>query len=59
MDWVNSYVYIELDSKDATGKVTTWALSTFSPGAVRRAAATRANFGQGQQTTVLAYLDHH
>jgi hypothetical protein len=55
VDWVNPHVYIYLDARDASGKVTTWALSTFSPGAVRRAGATRANFGQGQQVTVLGY----
>jgi len=55
VDWVNPHVYIHFDAKDASGKVTTWALTTFSPGAVRRAGVTRASFGQGQQVTVVAY----
>ena len=56
VDWINPHVYLYLDVKDtATGKVTSWALSTYSPGALRRIGATRANFGQGQAVTVLAY----
>jgi len=55
VDWINPHVYLTLETKDASGKVTTWSLSTFSPAAVRRAGVTRASFGQGQQVTVLGY----
>jgi Family of unknown function (DUF6152) len=55
VEWVNPHVYVYLDVKDANGKVTPWALSSLSPGAARRAGVTRANFGQGQTVTVLAY----
>ena len=55
IEWVNPHVYIYLDVKDASGKVTAWSLSSLSPGAARRAGVTRANFGQGQTVTVLAY----
>jgi len=55
VDWINPHVYLYLDVKDAAGKVTSWALSTYSPAALRRIGATRANFGQGQAVTVLAY----
>ena len=55
VDWVNPHVYVYLDVKDASGKVTAWSLSSLSPGAARRAGVTRANFGQGQVVTVLAY----
>jgi len=56
VDWINPHVYLYLDVKDAaTGKVTSWALSTYSPGSLRRIGATRTNFGQGQAVTVLAY----
>src|SRR5690349_2707029 len=56
VDWINPHVYLHLDVKDATsGKVTAWALTTYSPAALRRIGATRANFGQGQPVTVLAY----
>jgi uncharacterized protein DUF6152 len=56
VDWINPHVYLHLDVTDAaTGKVTSWALTTYSPGALRRIGATRANFGQGQAVTVVAY----
>jgi hypothetical protein len=55
VEWVNPHVYVYLDVKDASGKVTPWSLSSLSPGAARRAGVTRANFGQGQTVTVLAY----
>src|SRR6266498_101141 len=56
VDWINPHVFLSLDVKDATsGQVTSWALSTYSPGALRRNGVTRANFGQGQAVTVLAY----
>lgn len=55
VDWINPHVYLHLDVKDAAGKVTSWALTTYSPGALRRIGATRANFGQGQAVTAVAY----
>ena len=55
IEWVNPHVYVYLDVKDASGKVTPWSLSSLGPAAARRAGVTRANFGQGQQVTVLAY----
>jgi hypothetical protein len=55
IEWVNPHVYVYLDVKDANGKVTPWSLSSLGPAAARRAGVTRANFGQGQQVTVLAY----
>src|SRR5262252_1018469 len=55
VEWVNPHVYVYLDVKDASGKVTSWALSSLGPAAARRAGVTRANFGQGQAVTVLAY----
>jgi len=56
VDWINPHVYLSLEVKDATtAKVTSWSLSTYSPGALRRIGVTRANFGQSQAVTVLAY----
>src|SRR3954465_7291518 len=56
VDWINPHVYLLLDVKDATtGQVASWSLSTYSPGALRRIGVTRANFGQGQAVSVLAY----
>jgi Family of unknown function (DUF6152) len=55
VEWVNPHVYIYLDVKDASGKVTPWSLSSLGPAGIRRAGITRASLGQGQQVTVLAY----
>jgi hypothetical protein len=55
VEWVNPHVFVFLDVKDASGKVTPWSLSSFGPGAARRAGVTRASFGQGQTVTVLGY----
>jgi len=56
VDWINPHVFLNLEVKDAaTGKVTPWALSTYSPASLRRIGVTRTTFGQGQAVTVLAY----
>jgi len=55
VDWINPHVYLHLDVTDPTGKVTSCALTTYSPASLGRIGATRANFGQGQAVTVLAY----
>lgn len=55
VEWVNPHVYVFIDVKDASGKVTPWSLSSLGPAAARRAGVTRANFGQGQPVTILGY----
>ena len=55
IEWVNPHVYVYLDVKDASGKVTSWSLSSLGPAAARRAGVTRANFGQGQTVTINGY----
>jgi hypothetical protein len=55
VEWVNPHVYVYLDVKDASGKVTPWSLSSLGPAAARRVGVTKATFGQGQAVTVLAY----
>ena len=55
VEWVNPHVYVYLDVKDASGKVTSWSLSSLGPAAARRAGVTRANFGQGQTVTINGY----
>jgi hypothetical protein len=55
VEWVNPHVYVFIDVKDASGKVTPWSLSSLGPAAARRAGVTRANFGQGQAVTILGY----
>jgi len=55
IEWVNPHVYVYIDVKDASGKITPWSLSSLGPAAARRAGVTRANFGQGQAVTILGY----
>ena len=55
VEWVNPHVYLYLDAKDDSGKVTQWALSSLGPAAVRRGGVTRAMLGQGQAVTIQAY----
>jgi hypothetical protein len=55
VEWVNPHVYVFIDVKDASGKVTPWSLSSLGPAAARRAGVTRANFGQGQTVTINGY----
>jgi len=55
VEWVNPHVYVFVDVKDPSGKVTPWSLSSLGPAAARRAGVTRANFGQGQTVTINGY----
>jgi hypothetical protein len=55
VEWVNPHVYLYLDAKDDSGKITQWALSSLGPAAVRRGGVTRAMLGQGQAVTIQAY----
>lgn len=45
IEWVNPHTYIYLDVKDEGGKVTTWALETAAPAALRKAGLSKAARG--------------
>ena len=55
VEWVNPHVYLYIDAKDESGRVTQWSLSSLGPAAVRRGGVTRAMLGQGQAVTIQAY----
>jgi hypothetical protein len=56
VDWINPHIYIYVDVKDQTGKVTTWALESIPTAAMRRAGVTREMvMGGGQPVTVNAW----
>jgi hypothetical protein len=55
VEWVNPHVYVYVDAKDESGKVTQWSLSSLGPAAIRRGGITRAMLGQGQTVTIQAY----
>ena len=59
MEWINPHAYMHLDVKDASGKVTTWALETVGRGGLRRAGLSRSARGGlevGQTYSVKAFL---
>lgn len=59
IDWVNPHVYIYLDVKDDTGKVTTWALESLPTNHLRTAGITRNDVwnkaSEGEVVTVHIY----
>ena len=67
IDWVNPHVYLYLDVKDDTGKVTTWALESLPTNHLRSAGLTRNDMwnkaSEGEVVTVHIYqskdVDNH
>jgi hypothetical protein len=55
VEWVNPHVYVYVDAKDESGKITQWSLSSLGPAGIRRVGVTRAMLGQGQTVTIQAY----
>jgi hypothetical protein len=55
VEWVNPHVYVYLDAKDESGKITGWSLESLSTAAIRRGGVTRNMLGLGQTVNVLAY----
>lgn len=55
VEWVNPHVYLYLDVKDETGKVSTWSVETFPPTTLRRAGITRDKLGLGETITLLGF----
>lgn len=44
IDWENPHAYLQMDVKDADGKVTTWHLEMITPNALKRNGTTREDF---------------
>ena len=55
VDWVNPHVYLHVDVKDASGKVTNWAIETGPTTALHRYGAGRTRFVEGQTITIQGY----
>lgn len=55
VEWINPHVYVHVDAKDDSGKVTTWLFQMHSPGAMRRDGLTKAMMPVGEALTVDAY----
>lgn len=55
VEWVNPHVYLRLDVKDGSGRVTNWAIEMGPTVALHRYGAKRAMFVEGQTVTIDAY----
>ena len=55
VDWTNPHMYIHLDVKDATGKVTNWALEGYPPNTLKRTGFMRDSLKEGDTITITAY----
>jgi hypothetical protein len=55
VDWTNPHIYIHMDVKDASGKVTTWSLEGYPPNTLKRTGFTRDSLKEGQTVTITAY----
>lgn len=52
VDWINPHIYLYIDVKDDTGKVTTWAVEGHPTGFMRRAGVTSEMLTEGQTVIV-------
>ncbi len=55
VDWTNPHVYVHLDVKDASGKVTTYSLEGYPPNTLKRTGFSRALLKDGSTITITAY----
>jgi len=55
VQWTNPHIYIHLDVKDASGKVTTWALEGYPPNTLKRTGFERKDLVIGDMVTITAY----
>lgn len=55
LDWINPHVYIYVDVKDASGKVTNWAIGSWGTGNCHRAGLTQERLAPGTYVKMRAY----
>ena len=55
LEWINPHVYVYLDVKDSSGKVTTWSLESWPTGILHRSGVSRDMIKAGTPLTILAY----
>lgn len=55
VDWVNPHIFIYVDAKDDSGKVTTWRLQSAPPMFFKGSGLTKEKLLDGQEATVTAY----
>ena len=55
VEWTNPHSYVYLDVKDASGKVTTWALEGYPPNTLKRTGFSKDLLKIGDEITATAY----
>jgi hypothetical protein len=55
VDWVNPHIFVYLDVKDESGKVSTWRLQSLPPMFFKGSGLTRDKLMDGSEVTVTAY----
>jgi hypothetical protein len=55
VDWVNPHIFIYVDVKDESGKVSTWRLQSLPPMFFKNSGLTKEKLLDGAETTVTAY----
>ena len=55
IEWINPHIYFYIDTKDDSGKVTTWAMESYPTGFFHRAGITRDLFKIGDTVKVVLY----
>lgn len=55
VEWTNPHIYVFLDVKDDSGKVTTWSLEGYPPNTLKRTGFSRDTLKIGDTVTITAY----
>lgn len=55
VEWTNPHIYVFLDVKDDSGKVTTWSLEGYPPNTLKRTGFSRDMLKIGDTVTITAY----
>ena len=55
VEWTNPHTYVHVNVKDATGKVTDWALEGYPPNTLKRTGFAKAAVKEGDTITITAY----
>ena len=55
VEWTNPHIYIYLDVKDASGKMTTWSMEGYPPNTLKRTGFTKSDLKIGDTVTMTGY----
>lgn len=55
VEWTNPHTYVHVNVKDASGKVTDWALEGYPPNTLKRTGFAKAALKEGDTITITAY----